>query len=287
MTVANVFIVISVGILAYQALDVWFESREQKSEWAVKTAKPSMSKGLRDVTQQLGRLGFNQWILKRPKYRQKLDLLLLRSGNVFGWKAEDLLFYKELFLVLAGFILWYNDVTGIPYWIGGLFAGFWLPEFYVKTKVTARQAEIQRNLPGFVDLIALTLESGLDFLVGIERVVAKMKPNALRDELQSLVQENRLGTPRKEALQHLAFRTNLPDIQSLTSIVIQSEELGTSLAMVLRNFAEDMRSRRILRAEEVAGKAPVKLLMPMMIFFFPIVFVIIFGPLALNFLQNK
>ncbi len=113
-----------------------------------------------------------------------------------------------------------------------------------------------------------------------------MKPNALREELQTLIQENRLGTPRKEALQHLAFRVPLPDLQSLTSMIIQSEELGTSLATVLRTYAEDMRNRRILRAEEIAGKMPVKILFPMMVFFFPIVFVIIFGPLALNFMAS-
>ena len=69
-------------------------------------------------------------------------------------------------------------------------------------------------------------------------------------------------------------------------MIIQSEELGTSLVTVLRSYTEDMRSRRILRAEEAAGKMPVKILFPMMVFFFPIVFVIIFGPLALNFMST-
>ncbi len=113
-----------------------------------------------------------------------------------------------------------------------------------------------------------------------------MKPNALSEELQILIQENRLGTPRKEALERLATRTNIPDIQSLVSIIIQSEELGTSLATVLRSYAEDMRTRRILLAEEVAGKAPVKLLFPMVVFFFPIVFIIIFGPMAFNYMNG-
>jgi tight adherence protein C len=112
-----------------------------------------------------------------------------------------------------------------------------------------------------------------------------MKDNALKEELQTLIQENRLGTPRKEALEHFAFRAPSADIISLTSMIIQSEELGTSLATVLRSYAEDMRNRRISRAEELAGKMPVKILFPMMVFFFPIVFVIIFGPLALNFIS--
>jgi tight adherence protein C len=212
--------------------------------------------------------------------------MLIRSGYVFGWKPEDLLFYEELGIALGLLFIWQSGQTQPIFWIIAAVGGFMIPELYVKGKGRVRLAEIQRQLPGMVDLVALALESGLDLLAAIERIVGKMKPSALREELQTLIQENRLGTPRKEALQHLAFRTPLPDVQSLTSMIIQSEELGTSLATVLRAYTEDMRSRRILRAEEMAGKMPIKILFPMMVFFFPIVFVIIFGPLALNFMSN-
>jgi tight adherence protein C len=171
-------------------------------------------------------------------------------------------------------------------WLIGLGLGFWFPDVYMKGRGAARQMSIQKQLPGFIDLACLTLEGGLDLLAAVDRILEKMQPSSLREELSMLLQETRLGTPRKEALEHMAFRVNLTDMQSLTSIIIQSEELGTSLATVLRTFAEDMRNKRILRAEELAGKMPVKLLFPMMVFFFPIVFVITFGPLAASFMTS-
>ena len=147
---------------------------------------------------------------------------------------------------------------------------------------SARSGEIGRSLPGFIDLLTLTIEGGLDLMAALERILEKMKPGPLREELQTISQEIRLGTPRKDALEHWVYRTNLPDVQSLTAMIIQSEELGTGLATVLRSYADDMRVRRITQAEEAAGKAPLKILFPMMVFFFPIVFVVIFGPLAMS-----
>ena len=211
---------------------------------------------------------------------------VLLTARTQRWKPEDLLFYQELGLALGLVVSWQSGQTQPIIWVIAPVVGYLLPEVYVKGKGTARLAEIQRNLPGLVDLIALALESGLDLLAAIERIMSKMKAGPLKEELQTLIQENRLGTPRKEALQHLAFRVPLSDVQSLTSMIIQSEELGTSLATVLRSYVDDMRNRRILRAEEIAGKAPVKILIPMMVFFFPIVFVIIFGPLALTFMTS-
>jgi len=286
MSFSALILTVAVFFFCYKGIELFLESREQLPSFASRSAHRNPGSSLREWTGKIGSLGLNKWILSHPKFHDRLEVLLLRSGNVFGWRPEDLLFYRELIAGVAAFYCWYLNVTQPLVWIGAIFIGSLLPEFYVKAKAAARQKEIQRNLPGFVDLIALALESGLDLVAGVERIVAKMKPNALRDELQLLIQENRLGTPRKESLQHLAFRTNLPDVQSFTAMVIQSEELGTSLAAVLRNYTEDMRSRRILRAEETAGKAPVKLLFPMMVFFFPIVFVIIFGPIALSFING-
>jgi tight adherence protein C len=236
---------------------------------------------------KLPRFAFNRFFLSNARLRQKWDLLLLRSGNVHGWKPEDFLTFKELSVVLAAIFLWRNGVTNIGAWILSLGGSFFLVDFYIKGKINARQRSIQRQLPALINLLCLALESGVDLMASIERILEKMKPSPLKDELTKMLKENRLGTSRREVLEHLAFRTNLPDIQALTSIIIQSEELGTSLAGVLRSYSEDMRTRRILRAEEIAGKAPVKILFPMMVFFFPIVFVIIFGPLAMTFLGGK
>lgn len=289
MDLTTILIVLPIFFVLYKAVGMFLDSQPAK-RWGAPNKlreRPKASENaLREFTQLSSKMGFNKFLLRSKLFSERLELLLLRSGYPFGWKAEDLLFTKEIGAVGLLALFAYGSPDQPTLWIAGLALGFWMPDMYLNSKAKNRRAEIQRLLPGFVDLAALALESGLDLMAAIDRILEKMKPSSLKEELSMLLQENRLGTPRKAALEHLAYRVYLPDVQSLTSIIIQSEELGTSLATVLRNYAEDMRNRRILRAEEIAGKAPVKMLMPMMIFFFPIVFIIIFGPLAMNFAAN-
>jgi tight adherence protein C len=289
MDFPTIAITLIVFAVLYQGAGFFLESRQGKTSlWPQRTGPlaSATTTSLQGLIAIVSQTGINKAILRRKGFREHLELLLMRSGYLFGWKPEDLLFFKELGALFGAFLMWQCGQTQPLLLIGAACLGYMLPEFYVKSRGKIRLAEIQRLLPGLVDLIALALESGLDLLAAIERIIGKMKANALREELQTLIQENRLGTPRKEALEHLAYRAPLPDVESLTSMIIQAEELGTSLATVLRAYAEDMRSRRILRAEEMAGKMPVKILFPMMVFFFPIVFVIIFGPLALNLISS-
>ena len=289
MDLNNLLLALPVFYIAYQGIGLYWDSQGRRAIGR-SLSRPRTSSTLRAMRELTGlgaKLGFNKAILLRSKkLNERLYRLLLRSGFPFGWNAEDFLFIKELGICLAALVLWRTGADQPLLWALGPFLGFWLPDVYLKSKGSARMAAIQRQLPGFVDLAALALESGMDLLPAIERILEKLKPSALREELQTLLQETRLGTPRKETFQNLSFRVDLSDVRSLSSMIIQSEELGTSLAGVLRNYAEDMRNRRILRAEEIAGKAPVKLLFPMMVFFFPIVFVVIFGPLALNFMSS-
>jgi tight adherence protein C len=282
-----IVILVPVVVVLYQGVDLFMENRRAAhSPWGAPRASAA-AKPTEQLADRAAQFGPNKLLLKMKTFREGMELLLMRSGNPFGWSVEKLLLYRELTTIAVVVTLWEAEWRDPLSLVVGAFVGFKVLDFYLTIKASARLQSIQRALPGYVDLLALTLESGLDLLAATERIIEKMKANALRDELQILIQESKLGTARKEALLHLAHRTNLPDIQSLTSIIIQSEELGTSLAMVLRSYAEDMRSKRILRAEEVAGKAPVKLLFPMMVFFFPIVFIVIFGPLALNFLKSS
>jgi len=274
---------ITVAFLVYEALGHLLPKKSEGNvPWNVQTTEFVAPKTPRSLAGIGKNFAFSLWFLKNKKYRDRLELLLIRSGRPFQWTVEDLVFFKVVFLIVAAVILWVYDIHSPIVWLGGLFAGFQFIEIYLKMKGTARAVEIERQLPGFIDLLTLTIEGGLDLIAALERILEKMKPTALREELQAISQEIRLGTPRKEALEHWVYRTNLPDVQSLTAMIIQSEELGTGLSVVLRSYADDMRVRRITRAEEIAGKAPVKLLFPMMVFFFPIVFVIIFGPLAMS-----
>jgi len=282
MNVMQIAVGFLVAYVLYEALGHLLPVQKKDTPWGDAPSNPNEAKASKGLAGLGKKFAFNQWFLKNEAYRNRLELILIRSGYPFQWSVEDFFFFKIVMLGIALFLLWILGADSILYWLAGIYAGFQFPDAYFKAKGSARQAQISRSLPGFIDLLTLTIEGGLDLMAAVERILEKLKPGALREELQMIIQETRLGTSRKEALEHWVYRTNIPDVQSLTSMIVQSEELGSSLAGVLRNYADDMRVRRISRAEEAAGKAPVKLLFPMMVFFFPIVFVIIFGPLAMN-----
>lgn len=286
MSPHDIIIGATVAYILYQLMDALIPKRTlNETPWGT-TEVPLARENQPRPFQGLGKkLGFQQWLTRNQRYRERLDLLLIRSGHPFQWTVEDLLFFKLAFIAVAAALMWAYAISNPLLWIVGLFCGFQFLDFYLTLKAQTRRAEISQRLPGLVDLLTLTIEGGLDLIAALERIMEKMKSGPLHEELLTICQEIRLGTPRKEALEHWVFRTNISDVQSLTSMIIQSEELGTSLATVLRSYSEDMRSRRISRAEEIAGKAPVKLLFPMVVFFFPIVFVIIFGPVAMTVLS--
>jgi len=287
MDLSAALLTVPVFMLAWAGADMLLTSRRRSAGFMNRSFQNSGAKPVKDFIHHVGHLGPNQALLKIDRFRNRLDLLLLRSGFPYGWGLEDLLFYKEASVIVMALFLARTGVHQPLVWIILLVASFWMFDLLLEMRGTNRRTEMQRELPGLVDLMVLTIESGLDLMVAIERIFEKMKPGPLREEVQVLLQESRLGSPRREILQRWAHRTGLTDVQSLSSLIIQSEEMGSPLANVLRNYAEDMRSRRILRAEELAAKLPVKILFPMMIFFFPIVFVIILGPVALQFLRNK
>jgi len=282
----TLLLAIPVFFVVQALVEAVISSRKRVRPFMSRSSAELARRPLQNFARQMGEVGLNQTILGIRGLKPRLERLLLHSGYPFGWKSSDLLFYKEACVVVMAVFLWGNDTTDPLSWILGLAVAFFFLDFYLFFRGRARKAEMQRDLPGLVDLLVLTIESGLDLMVAVERIFEKMKSGALHDELQVLLQESRLGAARKDILQHWAARTGLADVQSLSSLISQSEEMGTPLVNVLRSYSEDMRNRRILRAEELAAKIPVKILFPMLVFFFPIVFVIILGPVALEFFKG-
>ena len=166
---------------------------------------------------------------------------------------------------------------------------FYLPLFAYKSAMSRRQRLAMLNLPSFVDLLALTIESGLDYLNSMEKILhtTLKKKGPLEEEIDNVLREVQLGYPRRDALRHLAKRMDVPEIRSLVGLLIQSDELGTGLVALLRNYSQDMRNRRLSKAEEQGSKAATKMLMPMMIFIFPVIFALILLPFVYSMMQGK
>ena len=138
---------------------------------------------------------------------------------------------------------------------------------------------IQRALPFVIDLLTLSVEAGIDFMSGLQRAVERRKMDPLTEELIRMIHEIQLGASRRTALRNLAQRVNMPDMRSFAHALIQADELGVSIGVILRIQSDQMRQRRFDRAERLANEAPVKMLGPLMLFIFPAVFIVLLGPI--------
>ncbi|MBN2162922.1 MAG: type II secretion system F family protein [Pontiellaceae bacterium] len=162
-----------------------------------------------------------------------------------------------------------------------VFFGFY-PDTWLRYSVRKRHRSIERSLPFVLDLLTLSVESGLDFMSGISRIINYREIDALGEELVRVFREIQVGRSRKEALRNMSQRVDHVDIRALTSALIQADELGTGIGHALRIQAEQVRGKRFQRAEKMGNEAPVKLLFPLVAFIFPSVFMILLGPLFLQ-----
>ncbi len=155
------------------------------------------------------------------------------------------------------------------------------PDAIVNRRVEERQYELRVKLPDILDLLTISVEAGLGFEQALDRTI-KAVPGALSDEFARMLGETRAGASRADAMRALEHRTNVPEIRSFVLAVLQADTFGVSIGRVLRGQAEEMRIKRRQIAEEKAGKAPVKMLIPMVFCIFPALFVIVLGPAIIN-----
>ena len=162
--------------------------------------------------------------------------------------------------------------------------GFYLPNLWIQIRISSRREKIQKGLPDALDLMVVCVESGLGLDAAINRVgeEIKLSNKVLSEEFKILNLELRAGKQRRDALRDLALRTDLEDLNSLTTILIQTEKFGTSIGQALRVHADSMRTKRYQRAEEIAQKMPVKLIFPLVLFIFPSLLIVILGPAAIS-----
>ena len=219
-------------------------------------------------------------LLKTFHLDVKLEELHMMMGRPLKPSPLDMLHLKEFFAAAFGggaFLLtgqWFLVVFGV--------AGFIVPDSIFNGRIRTRQQGIMRNFPTMVDLMALTIEAGLDYMAAIERILKNIRQDQrteLENEFEKMVNEVRLGYTRRDALKRLAMRTGIPEVRSFVGLIIQSDELGTSLVELLRNYAADMRFRRLNKAEKLAAQAATKMLIPLFIFIFPTVFIMMLAPM--------
>lgn len=163
--------------------------------------------------------------------------------------------------------------------------GAFLPIAWLNRHKGERQASIRRDIPDVLDLLAISVEAGVGFEGAIE-VVTRHFDTPLATEFGRTLREMELGLPRRDALQNLKRRTEVPELSNFVLILVQADALGMPIGRVLRSQAVEMRSKRRQWAREKAGKLPVKILIPLTLFILPALFVVIIGPAAVSITQN-
>jgi tight adherence protein C len=297
-------IALSVGliVLGVGQMVVSGESRTLQKRLATVSVSQMQTREIRERRERQARRDQLQGFLetvgstvgKEQIKRSSLRHLLIQAGHrstaapaVFvGLRAV-----AALGVALAAFLLvnliGAQFTTRVLVTAGALLLGWLLPYMLLRRRARSRQDQIKRALPDALDLMVVCVEAGLGLNQAIVRVGDEMArvSRALADEFTLVSLEMRAGTPREDALRHLGDRTGVSDVRALVSMLIQTDRFGTSIADSLRIHAEELRSKRQQAAEEEAAKITVKIIIPLVLFVFPAMFVVILGPAVFHFLE--
>jgi tight adherence protein C len=227
-----------------------------------------------------------------PKSPKEMNRLRRRLALAGYQQPSAMVVYAAAQLItpilLAGTVL--SFVPGRNGLLIALFAGaigYLIPGVFLARMIEKRKMEIRNGLPDALDLLIVCVEAGC----GLDQAIVKASDEleiaypALAMELRLITTEIRAGKARLEAFKNFAARTKVDDVQSLVSLLIQTDKFGTSIAQALRTHAETSRTKRRQRAEERAAKVGVKLVFPLVLFLFPALYVVILGPAVIQFLR--
>ncbi len=185
-----------------------------------------------------------------------------------------------LFLCLVAAVTGFAKQNPFFIYVAALGVGFLVPDFWLGRQIKNRQTMIRRGLPDVLDMLVICVEAGLSLDQATARTAEELHVSQpiLSDELSVVALEQRAGSARAEAWKHLADRTGLDIVRNLVSMLVQSEQFGTSIAKTLRVHSDTLRTKRVQEIEEKAAKLSVKLLFPLVFFIFPSLFVVVLGP---------
>ncbi|MCP3685688.1 MAG: type II secretion system F family protein [bacterium] len=264
-----------------------WEERPTLQPFAFESEKPKQRKSIFSAIKGIA-------IINRPicsgglRQRMAKDLAM---GQV-GLNPEEFFLVKELVFVFVLYIMFLvlqpnqNPDTTFFWGAISLAAGYMLPEFWLKSKVTKIKGAIVKELPDAIDLLGLCVNAGLDFMLALKWVVDKSPPSYLMREFSMVMQEISVGKTRRDAIRDLSKKYNVADLSSLSRTLIQADKMGTSVSEALNFLSEDMRISRFRRGEKMALKAPLKMLIPLFLIF-GVVGILVAGPIFIEFLMNN
>ncbi len=210
-----------------------------------------------------------------------MDATVFWALRIAGLSLGALLFFVATIAPEGSFLKGRGLLIGIP----AAAMGFFLPELWLQGRISKRQTDVRKALPDALDLLTICVEAGLGFDAAMSKVYEKWD-NVVAISFGRVIREIQLGKLRRDALKDMAERLSVSEMTSFIAAVIQSEQLGVSLARVLRIQADQMRIKRRQIAQEAAAKAPIKMLIPMALLIFPSICIVLMTPAVLMLMQS-
>jgi tight adherence protein C len=230
-----------------------------------------------------------------PKSQAEVSVVMQRLVRA-GYRKESAvkMFYGSKVLVpivlcVLAFVTGVGEKFGTFFvYASALGLGFLVPDFWLGWRIKKRQSKIRRGLPDVIDLLVICIEAGLSLDQATARTSEELEhaQPELCDELNVVVLEQRAGRPRSETWKHLAERTGVDAVRNLVSMLVQSEQFGTSIAKTLRVHSDTLRTQRVQQVEEAAAKTTIKLIFPLVLFIFPALFVVVLGPAVILMIES-
>ena len=249
----------------------------------------------RTIRPLAGRLSSYVARVTSTSFTQQTEKRLALAGNPGDLRVADWLGIKAVGAIVGGglfFLLFvFPGLIAVPFPVNfamilvGVMFGYTIPEFWLGGRVRARQKAILLQIPDALDLLTISVRAGLGFDGALGKVVEKLK-GPLTDEFRRALAEIRVGKARRDALRDIIPRTDVPALSNFIGAVIQAEQLGVSISKVLQVQSEQLRIERRQRAEEMAAKAPIKMLFPLVGCIFPSLFIVILGPAIILIMIN-
>jgi tight adherence protein C len=247
----------------------------------IELQRPLFDRTVRPLANRLSGVGRR---FTSPERIGSTEMRLARAGYPYDLRTVDFLGLKVVvagvtagvaFLLLG--VIMRNPGLGFGMGALGIVLGFFLPDYWLTRLIRKRRHAILLGLPDTLDLLTISVRAGLGFDAALARVVDKTK-GPLADEFKRVLAEVRVGRTRRETLRDMATRADVPALSNFIGAIIQAEQLGVAIARVLQIQSEQLRIERRQRAEEMAAKAPIKMLFPLVGCIFPSMYIIILGP---------
>lgn len=288
------FAYIALGVAIYFMVRTVFSDEERRSAGRALGNYRADAPDAGNVILRYSRPFFSRYLvpiveeMKIEDTRKQLKRKLASAGLSEVLTPNELFSFKLFLIVGFPFLLvfmklaWEMDVPAYMFPISMLIGYYYPDKLWLGSVIKNRQADIKRAMPFVVDLLALSTEAGLDFMGAIGKVVEKARPSPLVQELDMLLKEIKVGSSRAESMRNMAWRIDLMEVNSFVAVLISADEMGASIGKILRQQSEQIRHERFIRAEKAGAKATQMVLLPMMLFIMPAIFIIIFGPFVLG-----